>query len=96
MSTPGTDDFCAFVRAFFGERVAAVDDNSKSGHIVFRIRDHPQNIAVPKGRDHLREWTLRDLLRDMGIDTATFRELAGTPGKLRAYCKQRRREAGGE
>ena len=96
MPTPGTDDFCAFVEAFFGALVEALEDRSKSGHIVFRIRNHPRDIAVPKGRDHLREWTFADLLRVMGIDRATFNELAGTPAKLKAFCKRRRRESAGE
>lgn len=94
MATPGTDDFCAFVEAFFGDRIDAIDDRAKSGHIVYHIPDHPRNIAVPKGRDHLRELTFAELLHDMGIDRAEFRELAGTPAKLKAYCKRQKREAG--
>lgn len=94
MATPGTADFCAFVEAFFGDQITDKDDHAKSGHIVYRIPGHSRNIAVPKGREHLRELTFADLLHDMGIDRARYRELAGTPAKLKAYCKRRTRQAG--
>jgi hypothetical protein len=95
VATPGTDELCRFVEAYFGERINEVDTKSKANHIVYHISDHWRNISIPKDRAQLRIGTFLGLLDDIGISHPEFQELAGTPDKLKAYCKRRKREASG-
>lgn len=93
MALPGTDEFCRFVEAYFGGRINSVDTRSKANHIVYHIADHWQNISVPTNRKELRIGTFLGLLDDIGLSRPEFQELAGTPAKLKAYCKRRKDEA---
>jgi hypothetical protein len=95
VAVPGTDDFRRFVQAYFGERITRVDTKSKANHIVFHVKDHWQNISVPSNRPELRIGTFLGLLEDIGLSHPEFLQLAGTPDKLKAYCKHRKGEAGG-
>ena len=90
---PGSDEFCRFVEAFFSDVDFELDEAAKSGHDVYRIPSHPHNIAVPRNRKRLANPTFDGLLDDLVIDRATYRRLAGTPSKLKTYCKKRKREA---
>ncbi|MEZ5337694.1 MAG: hypothetical protein R3F46_05470 [bacterium] len=79
------------MEAFFSGMEFSRDDSSRGGHIVFRIPGFERNIAIPRNRKRLARETFRDILLDMGTDLEYFRRNAGTPRKLRSFCKQRRK-----
>ncbi len=92
LTIPGTNDLCKFVEAYFADSGYTRDDKSKANHVVYRIPQHERNISVPKNYKRLRKRTFFDLLEDIGITANDYRQLAGTPKKLKAYIKERRRK----
>jgi hypothetical protein len=87
---PSSDDFCHFVEAYFRWQ-GTWDTKSRGGHDVYRIKGHPRNISVPRGRERIARLTFDGLLKDMGIDRAVYRGLAGAEvGGIAAYARAAR------
>lgn len=92
LTPPSTDEMIAFLRARFGPLIKH-EGVSKNNHYVFQIEGRHEDSSVPLDRKHIGERTLHNILQCAGITVKEYRALAGTPGQLKAYVKDKRREA---
>jgi len=102
LKRPDTDTMIKFLRVYFGGSVEdggfiEADYVSKNNHHVFQVKGLAEDVSVPLQRPTIAIETFHWILRCAEISKKQFRELAGTPGKIKAFIKKgrrRQREAG--
>jgi len=93
MNPPTPNDFFDFLCAYFGERVE--ETRQESSHFVVVVSGLPDNLSIPTNLASIPERIFSQLLRSCGIPKDEYEKLAGDKRKLKAYCKRRRKAAGG-